>query len=91
MAVAMIAGASTIEIEQHHPVEWLRGKRTIELAITPEEWEAFGQVRIGDTVKLVSYQVPNVPCENCGELDDHSCVIDGVEYGPYYDPSYEES
>jgi len=23
------------------------------------------------------------PCDNCGEYDDHSCWIDGVEYGPY--------
>ena len=26
-----------------------------------------------------------VPCENCGETDEHTCVIDGVEYGPYDD------
>ena len=24
-----------------------------------------------------------VPCENCGSTDEHDCVIDGVEYGPY--------
>ena len=23
------------------------------------------------------------PCDNCGETDDHTCVIDGVEYGPF--------
>lgn len=22
------------------------------------------------------------PCENCGEYDEHTCVVDGVEYGP---------
>ena len=23
------------------------------------------------------------PCENCGEVDEHTCVVDGVEYGPF--------
>lgn len=22
------------------------------------------------------------PCDNCGERDDHTCTVDGVEYGP---------
>jgi len=30
------------------------------------------------------------PCENCGEVDEHACVIDGVEYGPYDDTPAEE-
>jgi len=25
------------------------------------------------------------PCDNCGETDEHTCVIDGVEYGPWDD------
>ncbi len=24
-----------------------------------------------------------MPCDNCGEVDRHECVIDGVAYGPY--------
>ena len=24
-----------------------------------------------------------VPCDNCEEIDDHECHIDGVVYGPY--------
>lgn len=25
------------------------------------------------------------PCDNCGETDEHECIIDGVVYGPWDD------
>lgn len=24
-----------------------------------------------------------VPCDNCGETDEHTCHLDGEEYGPF--------
>ncbi len=31
-----------------------------------------------------------VPCDNCGQVDEHDCYLDGVEYGPYPCPRHKE-
>jgi hypothetical protein len=35
----------------------------------------------------ICYGLAVIPCENCGESDEHTCHIDGEEYGPYPCPN----
>ncbi len=56
MITGQVAGASTIPIEDHHPVEWLRGKQTIEIVV-----DSIAGMKIGSHVVITV--VPDAPTE----------------------------